>query len=413
MSNRGLSRRHARCDDHATADAAPKPMTLTLQLGNQSLALDARNPRVMIGRDPTYCTLVGSDQSVSRRHAEIALDAAGGAWIQDWGSSNGTWVNGAALRPGVPVAMQAGQQIFVGHMPLVATWAQGGATVFGEMSGALRAMMDAHKAAQQNAASSAAPAPGDVGATIGVGGRAAPKPADFPYRRQGSNENGALLIALPRDTFQNDDTLDGFIEFTAMDDERVASIVVELVEFHHKGHAKGHVWDRMLVRQGPWKAKKHEVLPLPFSLRVPPGTSMSGKGVNWEVRGYVDIDWAFDIDAQSPINMRNVDIERLRDALGGLDFRVNDLEPAPLGQRFEGTFQPPAQMRERMGISDVNVVVEYLGTNLQMQLEVEKTALFKFDRDVKITFDLQRLRSAPMPEISEYLRQQIDAMMRR
>lgn len=406
-------------------------MTLTLQLGNQSTVLDARNPRVMIGRDPTYCTLVASDPSISRRHAEVALDATGAAWIRDWGSSNGTWVNGAALQPGVPVALQSGQQIFVGHVPMVASWPQGGATVFGEMSGALKAMMEAHKAAQQaaaqaslppqaglapQAASSAGHAPGSMGAvgvTLGVGGRAAPKAAEFPYRRQGSNENGALLIALPRDTFQNDDTLDGFVEFTAMDDESVASIVVELVEFHRKGPSKGHVWDRMLVRQGPWKAKKNEVLPLPFSLRVPPGTSMSGKNVHWEVRGYVDIDWAFDIDAQSPINMRNVDIERLRDALGGLDFRVNDLEPAPLGQRFEGTFQPPAQLREKLGISDVNVVVEYLGTNLQMELEVEKTALFKFDRDIKITFDLQRLRSAPMPEISEYLRQQIDAMMRR
>jgi hypothetical protein len=48
-----------------------------------------------------------------------------------------------------------------------------------------------------------------------------------------------------------------------------------------------------------------------------------------------------------------------------------------------------------------------------MELEVEKTALFKFDRDIKITFDLQRLRTAPLSEISEYLRQQIDAMMRR
>lgn len=405
----------------AVRPTPPLDMTLTLQLGNQSLVLDARNPRAMIGRDP-MCSLVGGDGSVSRRHAEVALDATGAAWIRDWGSSNGTWVNGTALQPGVPCALTAGQQIFIGHMPLVATWARGGATVFGEMSGALKAMMDAHRAAQQAAAQAsmaqqaAGHAPGSmgaVGATVGVGGRAAPKAADFPYRRQGSNENGALLIALPRDTFQNDDTLDGFVEFTAMDDESVASIVVELVEFHKKGPSKGHVWDRMLVRQGPWKAKKNEVLPLPFSLRVPPGVSNSGKNVHWEVRGYVDIDWAFDIDAQSEINMRNIDIERLRDALGGLDYRLNELDPAPLGQRFVGTFQPPAQMRQQLGISDINLTVEYLGTNLQMQLEVEKTALFKFDRDIKITFDLERLRTAPLGEISEYLRQQIDAMMRR
>ena len=248
---------------------------------------------------------------------------------------------------------------------------------------------------------------------MGVGGKQTPKANEFPYRRQGSNDNGALLIALPRDTFQNDDTVDGFIEFTAMDDERVASIVVELVEHHKKGPSKGHVWDRVLVRQGPWQAKKNEVLPLPFALRVPPGTSMSGRDVYWEVRGYVDIDWAFDIEAASPITMRNVDIERVRDALGGLDFRVQELEPAPLGQRFTGNFQPPAQLRDRWGISDVNVVVEYLGSNLQLVLEVEKTALSKWDRDVTVTFDLQMLRSAQIGQLSEYLRQQIEGMMRR
>ncbi len=393
-------------------------MSITLQLGAQSITLDARNPRVMIGRDTASCNLVGGDQSVSRRHAEVALDANGQAWLRDYGSSNGTWIDGRALAAGVPVAIAPQQQIFVGHMPLVVSWAGGGATTFGEVPVQLRAMMDAHRAQQQAAAqaSAASHAPGSmgaVGATIGVGGKQAPKATDLPYRRQGSNENGALLIALPRDTFANGDTLDGFVEFTALDDETVASIVVELVEFHRKGPSKGHVWDRMLVRQGPWKAKKHEVLPLPFELRVPPGTSMSGREVFWEVRGYVDIDWAFDIEASSPINMRNIDVERLRDALGGLDFRIGDLEPEPLGQRFTGTFQPPAQQRDRWGISDVNLTVEYLGTNLQLNLEVEKTALSKWDRDITITFDLEQLRSSSLPQVSEYIRQQIEGLMRR
>ena len=399
--------------------AEAPPMSITLQLGAQTITLDARNPRAMIGRDPTACQLVGPDQSVSRRHAEVAVDAGGQAWIRDNGSSNGTWVDGRALAPGVVTAIAPQQQVFIGHMPLSVSWAQGGATVCGEMSAQLMAMMDAHRnQQQQRAVQSTTPshAPGSMGAvgqTIGVGGKEAPKAAELPYRRQGSNENGALLIALARDTFMNGDTLDGFVEFTAMDDETVESITIELVEFHRKGPSKGHVWDKMLVRQGPWKAKKHEVLPLPFSLRVPPGTSMSGREVFWEVRGYVDIDWAFDIEASSPINMRNVDIERLRDALGGLDFRIGDLEPAPLGQRFTGSFQPPAQLRDRWGISDVNLTVEYLGTNLQMNLEVEKTALSKWDRDITITFDVDRLRTAPLPEISEYVRQQIEGLMRR
>ncbi|MBC8073402.1 MAG: FHA domain-containing protein [Deltaproteobacteria bacterium] len=394
---------------------------ITLQLGTQTITLDARNPRVMIGRDAATCNLLAADQSVSRRHAEVALDAGGQAWLRDYGSSNGTWVDGRALPPGTPALLSAQQQVFVGHMPLMVSWERGGATVFGSVSPQMIAMMDAHKAQQQVAAQASASsmsghAPGTMGAvgeTIGVGGKQAPKAAELPYRRQGSNENGALLIALARDTFANGDTLDGFVEFTALDDESVASIVVELVEFHRKGSSKGHVWDRMLVRQGPWKARKNEVLPLPFELRVPPGTSMSGREVFWEVRGYVDIDWAFDIEASSPINMRNIDIERLRDALGGLDFRIGELEPAPLGQRFTGSFQPPAQLREQWGISDVNLLVEYLGTNLQLKLEVEKTALTKWDRDITITFDLEQLRNAPVTQISEYMRQQIEGMMRR
>jgi hypothetical protein len=393
-------------------------MSITLQLGTQSFSLDARWPRAMLGRDPS-CNLVGADPSVSRRHAEVSLDQSGNAWIRDYGSSNGTWVDGRPLERGQPIMLTPGQQVFVGDMPLVVSWqgGNGGATVFGEVSSSLRAAMDQHKqqmlvAAQAgHTAGHAAGSMGAVGVTLGVGGRQAPKPTEFPYRRQGSNDNGALLIALPRDTFQNGDEVDGFVEFTALDDEAVASIVVELVEFHRKGEKDGHVWDRMLVRQGPWKAKKNEVLPLPFELRVPPGTSMSGRDVHWSVRGYVDIDWAFDIEADSPIQMRNVDIERLRDALGGLDFRIAELEPEPLGQRFLGTFQPPAQLRDRWGMSDVNLTLEYLGTNLQMQIEVEKIG--KFDRDVKITFDLEQLRTAPVAQVSEYMRQQIEAMMRR
>ena len=148
--------------------------------------------------------------------------------------------------------------------------------------------------------------------------------------------------------------------------------MVELVEFHKKGPSKGHVWDRMLVRQGPCKAKKNEVLPLPFTLRVPPGVSNSGKNVHWEVRGYVDIDWAFDIDAQSDINMRNVDIERLRYA--GASTTASRADPRR-GPALHRQFQPPAQ-RAQLGIrtsSDRRVP----RPNLPMHLDVENTALFK------------------------------------
>src|SRR5262245_47226576 len=49
-----------------------------------------------IGRSSS-CDLILSDDSVSRRHAEIAL-RGGICVIRDLGSCNGTWVNGRAIR---------------------------------------------------------------------------------------------------------------------------------------------------------------------------------------------------------------------------------------------------------------------------------------------------------------------------
>lgn len=255
----------------------------------------------------------------------------------------------------------------------------------------------------------AAPAGGT--GQLGLGGQAAPLPAEYSYRRQGSNGNGVLLIALKGDTFSNNTTLDGYLEFTALDNETVSSITIELVECHKKGPSNGHVWDRMIVRQGPWKTKKGDVVPMPFQLRIPPGTSISGRDVYWELRGYVDIAWAIDVAATSPINMRNTDVERLRDALGSLDYRIVNLDSLPLGQKFKGKFHPPAQFRSQWGISDINLDIEYLGANMKLTLEVEKTRLFKFDKRTEMIFDLAQLRTAPLQQISAHFQQEIDKMM--
>ena len=107
----------------------------------------------------------------------------------------------------------------------------------------------------------------------------------------------------------------------------------------------------------------------------------------------------------------NVDIERIRDALGALDYRLSNLDPEPLGQRFQGTFQPPVQLRSEWGITDVNIAVEYLGTNLQLTLQVEKTSLFRFDKTTKLVFDLQQFRASPPAQLIEFLRQKIDELM--
>ena len=408
--------------------------TVQLQLGNAQARLDGQIPRLFMGRDPS-CGLVSQDPSISRRHAEVFLEG-GITYLRDLGSSNGTWVDGQLIG-GQPTPLRPGQQVYLGTVPLGVAWqgGGGGATVMAmQVPAELQALINARKAQaaalmggvpgappapMPQAAPQAAPAgfaapaaaPAAPAAALGVGGRAAPLPADFAYRRQGANDNGVVLIALRQDTYANNMVLDGFLEFTATDNETVASIFVDLVEVHKKGHKNGHVWDRMLVRQGPWRTEKGDVLPLPFQLRIPPGTSISGRDVYWELRAYVDINWASDIEANCPINMRNTDIERIRDALGGLDYRIVDIESIPLGQRFTGTFHPPAQLRSQLGISDINLEVEYLGTNLKVVMEVEKTSLFKFDKRQETVFDLARFRAAPLPEVAAHFKQQIDQMM--
>ena len=439
--------------------------SVQLQLRDAVARLEATNPRIYIGRDSSVCGLATSDGSVSRRHAEIYLHGEQ-TFIRDLGSSNGTWVDGAPVGA-QPVELRPGQTIYIGHVPLGIEWlgAGGGATVMAVtvppelkalMEARQRQMMQAAPAApayvppqyapppmsapyaaappqyQQPSAQFGAVAPssasqqfpaaasqqfpaaaptGQPAQDLGVGGAAAPLPSDLAYRRQGSNGNGVLLIALKHDTFTNDSVVDGFLEFTALDNETVASVTIDLVECHKKGPHGGHVWDRMLVRQGPWKARKGNVLPMPFQLRVPPGTSNTGRDVNWELRGYVDINWALDIEATSPINMRNLDVEKIRDALGALDYRIVELDPKPLGQRYEGKFQPPPQMRQQLGIANIDLVLEYLGSNLQVGMKIDKTKLFKFDKRTQFVFELTRLRSAPIAELSQYFQGEINKMM--
>ena len=388
--------------------------TIQLKIGHSVANLADATPHLLIGRDEQSVNLLTPDPSVSRRHCEVFLQQ-GRAYIRDMGSSNGTWVNGSAVSQ-EPVELVPGQQVFVGHVPLMVEWHGGpqqGATVMGALPAELLAMMEARKqqAQSQYSTPSAPPAaaPGQTG--LAVGGSQAPMPAELTYRRQGSNNNGVLLVALPADTFTNDSVLEGFLEFTAMDNETITSITIDLVEVHRKGAKKGHSWDRMLVKQGPWKCKKGEVVPMPFKLRVPSATSISGKDVHWELRGYVDIAWAYDIDVEVPITMRNKDVERIRDALGALDFRVVDLESKPLGQEFKGKFNPPAQLARRVGIDAINVIIQYLGTNMKIWLEVDKTGVFSKDRRTDFVIDLNQLRAAQMHELSALLKANIDRLM--
>ncbi len=385
--------------------------TIQLKIGHAAVQLSEATPHLLIGRDEQSVNLVTPDPSVSRRHAEVFLQN-GRAYIRDMGSSNGTWVNGGAVSR-EPVELAPGHQVFVGHVPLLIEWQGGpqqGATVMGALPSDLLAMMEARKQQAQShystPAAAAAPTP-----TLGVGGTQAPLPSELTYRRQGSNNNGVILVALAADTFTNDSLLEGFVEFTATDNETVSSITVDLVEVHKKGAKKGHSWDRMIVKQGPWKCRKGDIVPMPFQLRIPSATSISGKDVHWEIRGYVDLAWAYDIDVEVPITMRNKDIEGIRDALGALDFRVVNLESKPLGQEFAGKFHPPAHIARQWGIDAINVVVQYLGTNLKILLEVDKTGVFSKDKRTDFLIELARLRAAQPQELSALLKANIDRLM--
>jgi hypothetical protein len=427
-------------------------MTVELKLGTLTRQVGPTKPRIMIGRDEQSCELWVHDESVSRRHAEVFVQGHA-VFIRDLGSSNGTWVNGQPLGPH-PVELQPGQIVYVGHAPLGVEWTQAGggraATVMAALPPELMAMMAQRRQQQMSqpqpayapppmqyaqapqpmqyaqprasvapvgspAAHQAAQAQTNMGvgvaATVGVGGSQGPTPAELSYRSQGSNNNGTLLIALPGDTFANDNTINGFVEFTATDNETVASIFIELVEFHKKGHKQGHVWDRCLVRQGPWKTSKGDVLPMPFALRVPSGTSISSPECYWQLRGYVDIAWALDIEANINITMRNRDVEKIRDALGALDYRINTIASLPLGQKYEGKFNPPMHLRKQLNITDINLDIEYLGTNLKVVMEVEKNKFFHRDKRQEFVFALEMLRNASVADVSAHFQIEINKLM--
>jgi hypothetical protein len=376
-------------------------MTVKLVLGTAEVVLDGQTTRVFAGRDPAACQLAHTDATLSRRHAEIWLASDGQTYLRDLGSANGTWVDGKGLGQDA-VALRPGMQVWLGHVPLGVTWpATGGQTMLSQsIPPELQALIDARK--QQ----SAAPPPTANTPTS----TSSPLPADFAYRKQGSNDNGVLLLALKQDTHWCGSNIEGYVEFTATDNENVASITVELVEIHRRGNQKGHVWDRVLVRQGPWRAQHGDVLPLPFTLRVPAGTSMSSKDVSWELRGLVDINWASDIEASISLTMRNQDIERLRDGMGAMDYRVQEIESVAGGQRFEGSFAPPANMAKDLGVNSVKLEIEYLGANLKVRMKLDRKGMHH-DPALDQVFELGRLRQASQPEVNATLASMLTALL--
>lgn len=377
-------------------------MTVQLQLGTASVKLEGPGARVFAGRDAAACQLAFIDPTLSRRHAEIWLEG-GQAMLRDLGSANGTWVDGQPIGQAA-VALRPNQQVWLGHVPLGVSWPIDGSRTAMAQNVPPELLALIQQRQQQQQVQMQAPAP------VAKGGASTPLPSEFAYRKQGANGNGVLLIALKQDTFFNGTTIDGYVEFTATDTENVASIFVELVELERGKAIEGHVWDRCLVRQGPWKAHNGDVLPLPFQLRVPAGTTMSGPDVYWEIRGEVDINWASDIDAKIGIHMRNQDVERLRDGLGAMDYRLGDMRSVAKGQRYEADFAPPANLAKQWGVNSIRLELEYLGANLKVTMKIDRKGLRR-DPEVDQVFELGRLRGASQAEINATLKAMVDGLL--
>jgi class 3 adenylate cyclase len=72
---------------------------------------------MVIGRAAEQCELVVAHATVSRRHARLSL-AGETLQVEDLGSTNGTSINGKALRSGTPVPLQVGAKLRLGDVEL-------------------------------------------------------------------------------------------------------------------------------------------------------------------------------------------------------------------------------------------------------------------------------------------------------
>lgn len=367
---------------------------VVLQLGTSRVGLDTYNNRVFVGRDPTASQLAFLDDKLSRRHAEVWL-AQNQLWIRDLGSANGTWVNGQHVGAS-PVALVPNMQVYLGPVPLGVSWTGGGAIAAAPPPPAFQQQLAAHELQFQQA-----------NAKAPVTSASQPLPKEYSYRRQDANGNGVVLLALKQDTHWAGQSVQGFVEFTALDNETIASITVELIEKHADGPGKGHVWDRVLVRQGPWKALHNDVLPLPFEVDIPSGVAQSGREVHWYLHAVVDINWASDVDVELPITVRNHDLERIRDAMGALDYRFSEWEHKPHAQRFDAQFAPPAQHRNK--INHIDIGIEYLGAMVKLAIMIDKKG---FDREEAVALDLAQMRGASAEVIAATLKKIIDDAMK-
>ncbi len=102
--------------------AKAKNPTLTIMKGPQTgMSFDLEGSSITIGRDPNNAIFL-NDMTVSRQHARIDLAKGGPVTIEDLGSLNGTWIDGAisskaTLKDGSTVQIGTFRMVFHTNEP--------------------------------------------------------------------------------------------------------------------------------------------------------------------------------------------------------------------------------------------------------------------------------------------------------
>jgi hypothetical protein len=90
---------------------SPVVLRLTFPTGNVDVPAGTS---LLLGRDPQESLVAAAFarfENVSRRHATVSVDDAGQASVRDEHSTNGTWVNGDRVLPGVDVRLADGDNL--------------------------------------------------------------------------------------------------------------------------------------------------------------------------------------------------------------------------------------------------------------------------------------------------------------
>lgn len=87
--------------------------------------MSATSQSFIIGRGED-CDVRVDDEYASNHHARVTKDPDGRIWIQDMGSTNGTWLNGMRLPPGARWPLLPGSRVRVGRTEIPWSASTGG-----------------------------------------------------------------------------------------------------------------------------------------------------------------------------------------------------------------------------------------------------------------------------------------------